>query len=334
MNKHHLTVTSPPTNLVLASRYDAKGMGVSSIKAVIFDWDGTITGAEDVYKAYKTAIDAKMLADGYEATGQVVPKGSGLTDGKRAEVMFRIPIDEQGVPKKRIKDGVELDFEPVADHAYAVAKELAGNKRLMEDVVQHVKLRDGAVETFKFLREHHIPFAIASNSPQDRTVALVGKVMKKALATYQQEHPEEDTFKFYPKKFTSSEMHKNDVPVLGTLSDAEGKPNTKLLKNAAFMLGVDLTKKGEAEGVVFVGDNLKSDVYAALNAGFRPVLIGGAHENPEEARKQFAMLEGGANGVGEPHNMVAYVNGHHELVDYLKAHLSQQVKTTMPAHVR
>ena len=117
------------------------------LEAVIFDVDGTLLDTERIYmRAWK---EAGRLA-GYEISDEVLQKTRGLS------VQAEIPIFQRAC-------GADFPFDAVRIERSRLAEVWISNERNLQ--------KPGAAEVLTFLRERHIPMAVASATGLEKTKA-------------------------------------------------------------------------------------------------------------------------------------------------------------------
>lgn len=187
-------------------------------RAVLFDLDDTLHDRAAAIPMFVVSQACRLLE-------MQVP------DAVRFAERF-VELEERGrVWKDRVYKELGREF-PQARHA---------DERLLDDYMRSFpkvcRLRQGAAELLRQLRDRAVKLGIVTNGRSDMQLAVV------------------------------SALGLGDLVDTVVISESIGlrKPDPRIFYNALTQIGV------EAQSSVFVGDDLRSDVEGALSAGFKHV---------------------------------------------------------------
>lgn len=190
------------------------------IAAVIFDWDDTILDSFGYYQQLHDTVVRRMRKEGFKPAQ---PNDAFVIQDRHVIPSFHGFYDDWGT----------------VQHATKLRNELYETTR------HEIKPYNDALQTLHFLKEHDIPFAIASNTPQE-------------IVQEQFRH-------IFGKEFP------------GTVVVGAGGPNHHPKKPDPAMIETALKALGHPEAsnkaVYFVGDTHNTDIDAAVKLGLSPVLF-------------------------------------------------------------
>lgn len=188
---------------------------------VIFDMDGVIVDSEVVYtEGYLHAAELYDLP--LEDMRSAISLATGVTDRIERAIM----VEAFGhLPQFSM------------DKTYKACRDYFNN--IVE--TGQMKLKPGAAEILKFLKDNNIPRGLASSSPR----AIIEKVLKP-----------HDVLQYF------------DTVVSGDMVE-RGKPDPEIFLKCAVQMGIPESKYSET----FVIEDSHNGIRAARAAGMRPVMV-------------------------------------------------------------
>ena len=205
---------------------------------VIFDMDGVISDTEAVYHAgYMHAAKLYNLPE--KDMHEAVVKATGVTNENELRIMT-----------ETFAHLPQFDL----DKTYRACREY------FAEVVEsgRMKLKPGAVQMLRYLKERGVPFGLASSSPRD----MIEKVLR----------PHEVLPYF-------------DTIVSGDVVE-RGKPDPEIFLKCAAQLGIPASKYTET----YVIEDSYNGIRAAHAAGMMPVMVPDQLPPTQEMREKAAVI--------------------------------------------
>ena len=205
---------------------------------VIFDMDGVIADSEIVY------------SDGYMHAAQIY----GLPKKDMREAVARAT----GVTDELERKIMEETFGHLPQ--FSMEKTYRACREYFAEVVEsgRMKLKPGAVQMLRYLKERGVPFGLASSSPRD----MIEKVLR----------PHEVLPYF-------------DTIVSGDVVE-RGKPDPEIFLKCAAQLGIPASKYTET----YVIEDSYNGIRAAHAAGMMPVMVPDQLPPTQEMREKAAVI--------------------------------------------
>ena len=200
---------------------------------VIFDMDGVIVDSEAVYLAgYLHAAELYDLP--IEDMRTAVGRATGVTDNMERAIMVET---FSHLPQFSM------------DKTYKACRDYFNGQ---------MKLKPGAAEILKYLRDNSIPTGLASSSPR----AMIEKVLKP-----------HDVLQYF------------DTVISGDMVE-HGKPDPEIFLKCAAQLGIPESKYSET----FVIEDSHNGIRAAHAAGMQPVMVPDQLPATDEMRRLSAAV--------------------------------------------
>lgn len=237
------------------------------IRAVGFDWDETLFAIDRESPGYYTTMAEYAL------------RAMQLPIDWQQDILchdhihhFETETNHTSADLRRLSDALAKTLGADAETFHTAFAEHYIESRTQPEFLRarHAHMLPGALDTLQFLQQHHIPFFIASNSPQSSVRKLVKQLVVDANG-----------------EPLLSDAEINRV-VLGTHAGLRRKPEKDMLDEGFSAVGIDAPDTR----CFYIGNSIESDVIAAVRAGVRPILFTGVEravsETPSELNVRAA----------------------------------------------
>jgi len=179
-----------------------------------------------------------------------------------------------------------------------VAEAIAAFRKFREEKRSETKLLPGAKELLRMLKENGVKIAIVSNKDMEELQSL-----KEALL------PESEF---------------SDIVIIGYEPGRNAKPSAEPIYAALKALRMP---RSMAASVLFVGDQVRTDIAAAIEAGCKPCLIGKSDKQQLFSSRRHTLHQGdkGRHAIlqGESGHRILYVQNLHSLTEFLAKNMQQ-----------